>query len=207
MTLLIDGYNLLYASGLLPNRIGPTSFQRARNALLDTLAGALDPEVCQHTTVVFDAKDAPRGLPKTLRHRGLTVMYAADHDEADDLIEELIRADSTPKKLTVVSSDHRLMRAAQRRRAQAVDSETWFTELLDRRDEQQPAGEVPDRKPTVPQSEAEVERWLREFGESSEPNSTPESQLPRSRSESVPDDLANPFPPGYGEDLLEDEDQ
>ncbi len=75
---------------------------------------------------MFDAADAPPGLPRTLEHRGLTVRFAAKSGSADELIEELIRADSAPRRLMVVSSDHRLQRAARRRKATAIDSDVWY---------------------------------------------------------------------------------
>ena len=68
------------------------------------------------TTIVFDAKQAPPGLPHQLDHGGITVIFARGYDDADELIEELIASNSTPRRLTVVSSDHRIQRAARRRR-------------------------------------------------------------------------------------------
>ena len=72
-----------------------------------------------------------------LEHRGITVRFAAQYEEADELIEELIRADSAPRRLVVVSSDHRIQRAARRRRAKAVDSDVWYAELVRARRERQ----------------------------------------------------------------------
>ncbi len=85
--------------------------------MLNFLAESLSAEEIPRTIVVFDAHDAPPGLPGTMDHRGLTVRFAVGYEDADSLIEELIRSDSTPRKLVVVSSDHRLQRAARRRRA------------------------------------------------------------------------------------------
>lgn len=134
MTLLIDGYNMLNATGISgPIRSGVGSLERSRLALLNFLADALTPEEALRTTVVFDAQRPPPGLPRVLNHRGLTVRFASQYPDADSLLEELIRAEHVPRRLTVVSSDHRLQRAARRRRARAVDSEAWYQEILDRR--------------------------------------------------------------------------
>ena len=164
MSLLIDGYNLLHVTGIVGSKIGPATFQRARNALLNFLAAALDETERTSTTIVFDGRDAPPGLPKHLSHAGMTVRYAPRHLEADDVIEELIAADHSPRRLVVVSSDHRLQRAAQRRKAQAVDSHIWYGELVRRRATGGGEPQAPAR-PAGPLTEGEVARWLAEFGD------------------------------------------
>ena len=137
MSLLIDGYNLLHVVGILGRGVGPKGLERSRQALLNFLAESLAAEEIPQTTVVFDAADAPAGMPRVLEHRGLTVRFAAGYEDADSLIEELIRADSAPRRLVVVSSDHRLQRAARRRRATAMDSDAWYAEVVRRRQQRQ----------------------------------------------------------------------
>ena len=129
MPLLIDGYNLLNAAGILGRGRGPGSLERARQALLNTLVESLPPDEVPRTTVVFDASDSPWGVAKQSEHRGITVQFAPKDADADTVIEQLIAADSAPKRLTVVSSDHRIQRTAKRRRATAVDSDIWFAQL------------------------------------------------------------------------------
>jgi uncharacterized protein len=165
MSLIIDGYNLMHAAGLLGRRHGPGVLEKARLALLNVLAESLDPAEVPRTTVVFDAKHAPAGVESMHVHHGLTVRFAAEHEEADELIEELIRTDSAPRRLTVVSSDHRVQTAARRRRAAAVASEEWFEALLlaRRRRKQTPPPKEAKRDSAMPESE--VDFWLREFGE------------------------------------------
>lgn len=170
MTILIDGYNLLHAGGLLGRRQGPGGLERARGALLGFLAASLTPEEAARTIVVFDAGvDAPRDRPRHETLHGIQVRYSEPGQEADDLLEQLIAADSAPKQLLVVSGDHRLQRAARRRKATPASSESWFDELKRRR-RLAPQGEAtsgtvtPTAKPTEPLAAEEVERWLREFG-------------------------------------------
>jgi hypothetical protein len=240
MALLIDGYNLLHATGIVGRGIGPGTLERSRRALLNFLLASLPESELARTSVVFDAKDAPPGLPRRQLHGAIAVYYAAGYAEADDLLEELIRGDSAPRQLTVVSSDHRVQRAAKRRGARAVDSPVWYAEVLrQRRAEIAPSTEPLDKPAEL--TPDEVNRWLAEFGDidvsqlevqstpeapdsavASSTASLPESPLPESPSpespspESLPSDddkerdvrdLANPFPPGYAEDLLEDENE
>ncbi len=165
MPLLIDGYNLLNATGILGRGRGPGSLERARQALLNTLVESLPPDEVPRTTVVFDASESPWGVAKQTDHRGITVQFASKDADADTVIEQLIAADSAPKRLTVVSSDHRIQRAAKRRRATAVDSDIWFAQLLRNRAARtagSPTADLP--KPEGELSPGEVEHWLREFG-------------------------------------------
>jgi predicted RNA-binding protein with PIN domain len=245
MSLLIDGYNLLNASGVLPRGAGAGTLERARETLLEFLAAALDPEELRQTTIVFDAKHAPRGVPDVYDYQGMTVRFARNYREADVLLIELIRLDSAPRKLTVVSSDHQVQRAARRRRARPVDSDVWCKALVRQGRRLELPAEPLETKPRAPLAESEVQRWMREFGDVDV--RLPETEdLPRvqhddrgetgdaehrdadqsqsdSDKEQLPDvdslideakrlaaedrGLANPFPPGYAEDLLEDDDE
>jgi predicted RNA-binding protein with PIN domain len=178
MSLLIDGYNLLHASGILGRGTGPGGLERSRLALLNFVAESLGEKELARTTVVFDAAGAPPGLPHSIVHRGLTVRFAAKHESADELIEELIRADSSPRQLTVVSSDHRLHRAARHRQPQAVDADRWYDDMLRRRARRRdmpPAQSKPSGEPSI----VDVEYWLSQF------------------TDAPADDPI--FPPGYGD--------
>jgi predicted RNA-binding protein with PIN domain len=129
MTLLIDGYNLLHASGVFPAESATPTLENARLALLDFLADSLAVKQVERTTVVFDALSAPPGLPREMTHRGLAVRFARRGGSADELLEELIAAEPDPRNLLVVSSDHRVQRAARQRGASFADSESWHRQL------------------------------------------------------------------------------
>ena len=159
MTLIIDGYNLLHASGVFGEERGPRGFEASRLKLLDELLGLLGAEAAS-TIVVFDAAGAPEGLPARLTRGGIRVWFARNHPDADALIEELIAADDAPTSLTVVSSDRRLQAAARRRRARFVASDEWFAEMRRRRRE---SGRRPEDKPSPP-APHEVDAWKKYFG-------------------------------------------
>lgn len=160
MTLIIDGYNLLHASGVFGEDRGPRGFEQSRLKLLDLLADLVGDEA-ERTIVVFDAANAPDGLPGRYRHRGLSVLFAREYPDADSLIEELVKADTSPGGLVVVSSDRRIAAAVRRRRGTAIDSDRWLAEAKSAR----AARRRPvDGKPPEPQSPSEVAAWLREFG-------------------------------------------
>jgi uncharacterized protein len=201
MALLIDGYNLLHMTGITGGG-GKDSWRRAREALLNLLAAALPNEQRLATTVVFDAASAPPGLPRKLNHHGLTVLYAAEYVDADALLEELIQDDTAPRKLVVVSSDHRVQRAARRRRATCFDSDLWYRQLWQTQVELMPSDQPgQSEKPAVPLSPDEIEHWVAKFS----PASADLDQEPANATENrqqLP--LSNPFPEGYAQDLLDD---
>jgi uncharacterized protein len=198
MALIIDGYNLLHATGIT-GRSG--TLQASRESLLRFLAAAIDPADRSQTTIVFDAAEAPPGLPRTVVFETMTVHYASSYDDADELIEELITKDNVPRSLLVVSSDHRIQRAAQRRRAKFIDSDVWFADASRRRNQRRQPAATRAAKPQGALSNEEIEYWLAEFAD--EPPTDRSGKEPRS-SDGETNDLRNPFPPGYGEDLLEE---
>lgn len=190
MPLLIDGYNLLHVTGLFGR--GPRgSLEQSRQALLNFLGAAVEARERARTTVVFDAAEAPPGLPDIYTAHGMTVRYARDFESADELLELLIAEHHTPRRLTVVSSDHRVQRAARRRKATAVDSHPWYVaaaEKLKHRKKRRPgAATLPDVKPDAPLTPAEVEAWLAAFG----PIDVPEPEVPPALAPPTP-----PPPPG-----------
>lgn len=205
MPLLIDGYNLLHVTGIVGRGNELTELHRSREALLEFLAQSLDPTDRKHTTIVFDAAGAPPGLPRSIVHSEMTVHFARDYADADAMLEDLIAAHETPRALIVVSSDHRVQRAARRRRATAIDSDRWYAELwAARHRRERPSAELP-QKPTGRPTADEVAYWTKQFEmPNSEATPTQRKSGKNQKRPPVADDLANPFPPGYGDDLLEE---
>lgn len=158
MKILVDGYNLLHASGIFGDVRGPGGFEASRRALLDEIARLTGADAAR-VTVIFDAADAPPGLPERYRHLGVDVRFARQQDSADALIEELIEAHDAPTALTVVSSDNRVIAAARRRRARPVGSAEWLAGL---RAAARAAADT-DAKPGEPGSAGRRE-WEEYFG-------------------------------------------
>ena len=134
--LLIDGYNLLFAAGLARRRFGPGDLERGRRRLLGWLGDGLTESERARTTVVFDAARNPADRPTQLEYAAMTIVFARD---ADAELESLINGHSAPRNLRLISSDHRIQRAARRRRAAAVDSEVFVSQLESRSDDDRPA--------------------------------------------------------------------
>lgn len=214
--LLVDGYNVIFECGLTGRMDHPRALENGRFRLLRTLARKRNEAEREQTLVVFDAKLRPfRGSPAAMKVAGIDVRFAVNHDEADAMIEELIRQHSAPRQLTVISSDHRLQRAARRRGASFLDSGPWWdrlTELPDtgREQAESPAPELEIGDEFLSAEEKaewyEIFRGSGELEELLEPEtSEPERSASAEPEEPELDELKgfNPFPPGYTDDLFE----
>jgi len=209
MLLLIDGYNLLHQSDLMGRGRGDRWLQRARERLLQRLQQHLDPRLAAETCVVFDAESPPPDRPHESWQGGIRVLYAVGYPEADDLVEELISHHPAPQRLTVISSDHRLQRAAQRRRATAYDADRWYQRLLDqgpRLGIRWPPGAAADVLPDASLAPgkakgvgdpAEVKAWLAWFQQAptSDTSREPPAMLPKRNAASPPPKPSKPKPP------------
>lgn len=162
--LLIDGYNVLHAAGLARRSYGPGEFERSRRRLLRLLGEQLFDRERRRTTVVFDAPEQSLGPPPPAMINGIRVLFA--DGEADTAIEKLIQQNSAPRRLYVVSSDHRLQRAARRRRSKFLDSETFLIRIARRLtpEERRQLAEPQEKREGL-SSPGEVDAWLRAFGE------------------------------------------
>lgn len=159
MHYLIDGYNLLYQVGRL--QTGRSAhLDSARLELLRLLQSRFKDEQVQ-ITVVFDARGAPSSVREEQDYHGIEVRYTL-RQEADDLIETMIRSASSPKKLTVISNDRRLKEAARRRGCPSMEG-LEFWELLTHRPRAESPPLTQEKPPTL--SQEDVAEWLREFGE------------------------------------------
>jgi hypothetical protein len=185
---LIDGYNLLNVTGIFGDAGPGTALHRTRLAFLNFLAASFTKRERAATTIVFDAAGAPPGLPHSIKHEDMTIHFVRRHSNADEMIEELLEDWKSPRSLIVVSSDHRVQRAARHHGAASVDSEVWYAELLVTRrkraaNEKNEAVAKPSGSPTT----EELAYWLKEFG----------------GTQAAKPEIDSPFPPGYGEDIEE----
>lgn len=166
MKWLIDGYNVCFAVGLLSQNVKDDELRQGRIALLAAIREGMSDQDVRETVVVFDSQVDLKlpDEPEVASFPG-EVRFSAKYREADDLIEELIRKESRPEKLTVVSSDGRIVRAANRRKATPLSNESWWEALREgklRRRAAPPAGpSKPTAKP-LPSAE-ETAKWSAVF--------------------------------------------
>ena len=77
--LLVDGYNLMHAAGMARLRYGPGELERCRGRFLRFLRRHLTAYESSRTTVVFDAADAPLGLPRQSTLDGMHILSGWDN--------------------------------------------------------------------------------------------------------------------------------
>lgn len=157
MPIIIDGTNLLWAlHEACEEREVTTEVQLCR-VLGQYLALTGD-----EGEVVFDG-----GGPSdqsVFDHVGrLTVVFSGFHSDADAVVEEKIKANTAPKRLTVVSSDRRLRKAAATRKATAVKSELFWGQVRKELQRKRPARREPQEKQNG-LTDSETEQWMDLFG-------------------------------------------
>ncbi|MEL7473277.1 MAG: NYN domain-containing protein [Planctomycetota bacterium] len=158
--LVVDTYNVLGVTGVLPPDLAGLDVEGLAD-LIRASRHARDPAllVCDGT---------PPGRP--WRGRGpvrtdfddVRVAYAGPGREADDLIEQLLFDHSAARRMTVVSNDRRIQRAARKRRAGVLPSDDFLRGLA--ADHQRGrASPYPEFAKAIPLAQDRVSAWLRTF--------------------------------------------
>ena len=115
----------------------------------------------ERVRIVFDGPP-PGPLDEALPDITIEIIYSGKR-KADDLIKNFIVADTAPRRLVVVSSDKEIRRAGRRRRCKVLTS-LEFAHLLSKWSNQKPSDSPKEPlQKTQGLSEAERQRWLREF--------------------------------------------
>ena len=152
MPLIIDCYNLLHATK-------PAGLAGLDESGLCRLLGSSVWRE-KRIVVVCDGTADPLGLNESTEP-DVELVYAGRGQTADDLIINMIARDSAPKRLTVVSSDRQIRKAARLRRAKSVTSEQFLRELPKSIRSQ---SSRQDKTQDKPLSEHQVQQWLKAFG-------------------------------------------
>ncbi|QDU32815.1 YacP-like NYN domain protein [Poriferisphaera corsica] len=152
--LIIDAYNVLH----LPMPQSLAGLDEARLCLAMSRSAYRE----RSATVVCDGRPKPH-IPSTSPVPSVQLLYSGLSNSADDLIISLLDASTSPRKITVVTNDRAIKRAAKRRKAQLLSSESFITRLAST------LGSIPplpkSAKPDLsPVPEDQVRGWLEEFG-------------------------------------------
>ena len=154
MGYLFDGYNVYHAACKLK--------EEWSHIIPLTLCQLIAEDMCRlhdRAVVVFDG-NMPRGWQADgLDSARIRVVYSGSGLEADAILEKLIRKDSAPRRLMVVSSDRQVCRAARRRRARSISSAEYLQQLDARSQQPAPVQREPDQK-WHGLSEDETAEWL-----------------------------------------------
>jgi predicted RNA-binding protein with PIN domain len=153
MQFLIDGHNLI---GKLPDiHLDDPDDEAKLVVRLRTYCARTGRRV----TAVFD-HGLPGGHSWELSGGGVEAVFAPLGRTADGILRERIRQARDPRSLTVVTSDHQVIAAAQARGARVVRSEEFVVQLNTPR-----PVETIETERDVNLSADEVQEWLKMFGE------------------------------------------
>ena len=180
MPVIIDGHNLLHSiQKTSPVRSSPdrhrgrlSKYQRTSNGASEDSEPISDVRLCrivgrflkltgEKGEIVFDGT-GPRDKSGFDNISNLEVFFAGIGMDADTVIEDKIKANTAPRRLTVVSSDRRLRDAARARKATSVKSEVFWNNL-----QKQLRRKKTFKEPTAKRrglSESETKQWLEFFG-------------------------------------------
>ncbi|MFH1709085.1 MAG: NYN domain-containing protein [Planctomycetota bacterium] len=131
MAVIIDGYNLIYASERWADFMDRGVIDAARDELLAALADYFR-EARQPVTVIFDGRpgyDRPGG--RKLAHGPIEVRFAGSRREADDAIIDRVRASAQPRDITVITTDRAIARAVGEYGARVKTSREFRVEVFE----------------------------------------------------------------------------
>src|SRR5215212_705698 len=157
MPLLIDGHNLI---GQIPGL--SLADPDDEGDLVMLLRRYTTARRGRKVVVVFD--HGVYGHPQTLDGYGVSCYFARSPQDADAQLIKRILALKRPRDWTLVTSDRQVVRAAQEYGVRVISSHEFARQLLAR---SQPAA-APDEQCDIRQSEAQIDEWLRLFGEAPE---------------------------------------
>ena len=153
--LLVDAYNALHVTGVLPPHLAGLDGPGLAELIARSRWGSGAVLVCDGVK--------PRGWPRAVE--GVELRFAGPGRDADTLLERMIGDSPDPRRLTVVSSDHRVRRAGKRSGCKVLSSVGFLTQLAARIDSPRVrAGSPASGKPEVPLDAFAIRRWLEEFG-------------------------------------------
>ena len=153
---IIDGYNLLHAI----HKAEEDSESISDVALCRIIGGYLK-QIGEAGEIIFDGT-GPRDKSGFDNISNLEVFFAGLGTDTDTIIEDKIKVNTAPKRLTIVSSDRRLRKAAHARKATAVKSDVFWSNL-----QKQLSRKKGIREPAAKWqglTDSETKQWLEFFG-------------------------------------------
>ena len=156
MVVIIDGHNLLRSIQKTFEDFDSLTAVR----LCQTISRYLK-QVRENGEIVFDGT-GPKDKSGFDNISNLEVFFAGQGSDADTVIEDKIKASTAPKRLAVVSSDRRLQKAARARKATAVKSQVFWSNLCKQLSRKRTIKEPACKRQGI--SEGETEQWLKFFG-------------------------------------------
>jgi hypothetical protein len=167
VTLILDAFNILHAWHSSPS--GDTWTEITALAAL-TRRG---PWGRNEAVLVCDGPSPDRDRDQLEVGPGVVAVFAGIGSDADSVIEALIEGSHAPSRVTVVSSDRRVEKAARRRGCRSVTSQEFLRAALGA-----PRSGPTEASPPDGLDGAEIDRWMRAFGVDPGPGSRAPREKP-----------------------------
>ena len=153
---IIDGHNLLHTIFKLEGDSGAIN-----DVGLCRILGRYFKLAGEKGEIIYDGTGPPdkAGFDNI---SNLEVFFAGLGTDADTVIEDKIRVNTAPKRLTIVSSDRRLRKAARTRKATSMKSDVFWNDVQKQLSRKRPAKEPAGKRQGL--SEGETKHWLEFFG-------------------------------------------
>ena len=153
---IIDGHNLLHSI-----QKGGQESEAISDVQLCWIVGRYLKQIGQTGEIIFDGT-GPRDKGGFDNISNLEVFFAGLGMDADTAIEDKIGATTAPKRLTIVSSDRRLRKAARARKAISVKSEVFWNSVQKQLSRKKTTKEPAEKRRGI--SDGETKQWLEYFG-------------------------------------------
>ena len=153
---IIDGHNLLWAV----QKAGEDA-ESISDVQLCCIVGRYLKQIGESGEIIFDGT-GPIDKSRFDNITNLQVLFVGRATDADTVIEQKIKVCTAPRRLTVVSSDRRLRKAARTRKAAAVKSEDFWNDVAKQLSRKKAAKEPTEKRLGL--TESETQQWLEFFG-------------------------------------------
>lgn len=197
MPVLVDAYNVLHATGVLPPDLAGMDLVDLAHLIADSRYGR------RRVILVCDGGPLASREPEPLSEGpdGLWVFYAGPGRDADGAIEAMVAASTAPRRVTVVSSDRRVRQAGRRRRCAVVTADEFLEHLAADADLAARRSRRPVQAYQLPLDRPSVAWWRDFFGLPSgaaDPPAAPEGSVVGERPRPLPSpEPEEPPPPAF----------
>lgn len=155
---LVDGYNLIH---LVPHFRSylDASLEQARNHLIHFLRSYQASHRVK-VTIVFDGDEVGYVESPFASNPWLKILFSHYPEKADPTIKRIIQATRNKKSLVLVSADHELINYGTQAGVQVLSPEGFYDRIS------RPLNQTQvDQKFNSQVSDADVDEWLKLFGE------------------------------------------
>jgi len=163
--LIIDGYNVIEAAPELFKKMA--ALENRRDHLLRMIQST--PHLRNKKIIVVFDGSSPTGIPKKYRHHNIHVIFSGAQQEADQVIQDLIRKEAPRKSLLIISSDQEIRNTARDHHARSSSSKAFWQQTRPNRSNQSES-KTADYTKEQELSQHEVQEWLQIFKEGQQGN-------------------------------------